>query len=73
MKLLFYKNSLKSGQCIVLDRYVLHEAARANLSSLLFDSVRDSDIKEIVKKINRDKDFSISENMRGKFVLCKLA
>lgn len=62
VELLQLSMNLKPGQAIQISNEDMREAASGELSSLLFDSVRDSDVEEFVAKISENWNVSLYED-----------
>lgn len=63
---------LKPGQAIKIPRASMIKAAEGNLKSLLFDSVRYSDIKEFAKKAGQNWGVTMTEDvMTGDYTMHK--
>lgn len=55
---------LKPGEAICIPRGSMVKAAEGNLTSLLFDSVRDSDIREFAEVAGPNWDVVFIEDLR---------
>jgi len=53
---------LEAGSCVKISHEAIKEAAAGDLSSRLFDSVRDSDIVEFVRKIEKNWGITLTRN-----------
>ena len=74
VKLMLLSQELLPGKSITIPRDWMMQAVRRTLSSLLFDNVRDSDIKEFIQKIEQNWEIEITENMEtGNYTMHKPA
>jgi hypothetical protein len=62
---------MKPGQALDLSLKDLRDCASGMLDSLLFDSVRDSDIKEFIKRIEPNWGVELVERPDGNFTIYK--
>jgi hypothetical protein len=63
---------LKAGQAIMVSRANMVKAAEGNIKSLLFDCVRESDIKEFAEQIERNWGVTMTEEpMTGDWTMLK--
>lgn len=72
MQLLQINMRMKLNDCLILDREDLVKCAEDNLTSLLFDRVRESDIKEFLSKIRLNWGLESLERLDGSVVLRKV-
>ena len=73
IRLMQISRSLKKGQAINITKESMRDAAKGNLSSLLFDSVRPNDVKDLVAQIERNWGVTMTENiMTGNYTMFKL-
>ena len=63
---------MKLNDCIILDREDLVQCAEDNLTSLMFDRVRESDIKEFLSQIRLNWGLQSTERLNGEVVLRKV-
>ena len=56
IQLMKISQSLKLGQQIIINKKDMIEAAKQELSSRLFDSVRPGDVQNLAKKIEKNWD-----------------
>lgn len=72
IKLMLLSQQLQPGQCIVIVRDDMIKAAAGSLTSLLFDSVRESDIDNFARKIEQSWGITMScDPMTGNYTMCK--
>jgi hypothetical protein len=64
--------ALKPGQAIKISRAQMIEAAKGSLDSLLFDSVRDSDIAKLAEQMEQNWDVRMTEDaLSGEWTMLK--
>lgn len=65
--------NLKLTQCIQIPRDVMRKAAEENLSSLLYDHVRSSDIVAMAAKMEESWGVTCEvDHMSGNYTMCKV-
>lgn len=72
MQLLQINMRMKLNDCLILDREDLVKCAEDNLTSLLFNRIRESDVKEFLSQIRLNWGLESLERLDGSVVLRKV-
>ena len=63
IKLMLLSQQLLPGKSITIPRDRMVQAVQRTLTSQIFDSVRDSDMKEFVEKVSLNWEIELTENL----------
>ena len=74
IKLMLLSEQLLPGKSITIPRDWMFQATRRTLDSLLYDNVRESDIKEFIEKASQNWEVEITANLEtGHYTMHKPA